>query len=194
MKRAILLPAVIFILLGGACATPATVEPLAPATPTPSPTYAPALPAPTSLAPPAPALPEVPDLLGKKLAVAKANLEGEGFDVRVVRKVTSAHPAGQVYAERPAPGTEVDEGSTITLIVAKAPPPPSPSPSPTKTTSSSSSNCDPNYSGACLDPNASDYDCAGGSGNGPLYVSGTVTVVGDDHYGLDADGDGLGCE
>ena len=54
------------------------------------------------------------------------------------------------------------------------------------------SECDPNYSG-CLDPYASDYDCAGGSGNGPDYT-GTVEVLGVDHYGLDADGDGIGCE
>ncbi len=53
--------------------------------------------------------------------------------------------------------------------------------------------CDPNYSGACLDPNAYDYDCAGGEGNGPDYT-GTVTVVGEDHYGLDRDGDRTGCE
>jgi hypothetical protein len=39
----------------------------------------------------------------------------------------------------------------------------------------------------------SDYDSAGGSGNGPYYT-GPVRVVGDDHYGLDRDGDGLGCE
>lgn len=53
-------------------------------------------------------------------------------------------------------------------------------------------NCDSNYSG-CLDPNASDYDCAGGSGNGPLYT-GEVESRGSDPYGLDADGDGVGCE
>jgi len=53
--------------------------------------------------------------------------------------------------------------------------------------------CDPNYEGACLDPSASDYDCEGGSGNGPDYT-GEVTVVGEDHYGLDADSDGVGCE
>jgi hypothetical protein len=35
------------------------------------------------------------------------------------------------------------------------------------TASGSSGGCDSNYTGACLDPNASDYDCAGGSGNGP---------------------------
>jgi hypothetical protein len=55
------------------------------------------------------------------------------------------------------------------------------------------SECDANYAGACLSPTASDYDCAGGSGNGPEYT-GTVTVVGEDHYGLDADSDGVGCE
>jgi hypothetical protein len=53
--------------------------------------------------------------------------------------------------------------------------------------------CDPNYSGACLDPYASDYDCAGGSGDGPEYT-GPVTVVGEDRYGLDSDGDGYACE
>ena len=58
---------------------------------------------------------------------------------------------------------------------------------------SESSECDPNYEGACLDPNAPDYDCEGGSGNGPDYT-GEVIVVGKDHFGLDADGDGIGCE
>ena len=53
--------------------------------------------------------------------------------------------------------------------------------------------CDPNYSGACV-PVASDVDCAGGSGNGPAYVQGPVQVVGTDIYGLDRDGDGIGCE
>ncbi|WP_407664989.1 hypothetical protein [Mycolicibacterium pulveris] len=55
------------------------------------------------------------------------------------------------------------------------------------------SDCDPNYSGACV-PIASDVDCAGGSGNGPEYVSGPVYVVGDDIYELDRDGDGFACE
>ena len=52
--------------------------------------------------------------------------------------------------------------------------------------------CDPNYSG-CV-PIASDVDCAGGSGNGPAYVQGPVRVIGTDIYGLDADGDGIGCD
>lgn len=62
-----------------------------------------------------------------------------------------------------------------------------------ETAAAATSECDPNYAGACLDPYASDYDCEGGSGNGPDYT-GEVTVVGVDHYGLDADGDGIGCE
>jgi len=53
-------------------------------------------------------------------------------------------------------------------------------------------NCHPSYSG-CLKPNASDYDCAGGSGNGPYYT-GTVQVYGPDVFGLDRDNDGWGCE
>jgi hypothetical protein len=52
--------------------------------------------------------------------------------------------------------------------------------------------CNPNYT-PCV-PNASDVDCAGGGGNGPAYVSGPVTVIGVDVYGLDSDHDVIGCE
>jgi hypothetical protein len=45
----------------------------------------------------------------------------------------------------------------------------------------------------CLAPGP-DVDCEGGSGNGPRYVAGPVDVVGYDPYGLDADGDGIGCD
>jgi hypothetical protein len=57
----------------------------------------------------------------------------------------------------------------------------------------SSEECDPNYEGACLKPDSSDYDCAGGSGDGPDYT-GPVQSVGDDPYDLDRDGDGSACE
>jgi hypothetical protein len=53
--------------------------------------------------------------------------------------------------------------------------------------------CHPSYKLKCLKPNAYDYDCVGGRGNGPLYT-GLVTVVGPDVFRLDADGDGWGCE
>jgi hypothetical protein len=53
--------------------------------------------------------------------------------------------------------------------------------------------CHPSYKLKCLDPRASDYDCIGGSGNGPKYT-GLVKVVGRDVFRLDADHDGWGCE
>jgi hypothetical protein len=53
-------------------------------------------------------------------------------------------------------------------------------------------NCHSSYD-PCLDPNASDYDCEDGSGDGPEYT-GFVTVKGPDDYDLDSDGDGTGCE
>ena len=70
--------------------------------------------------------------------------------------------------------------------------PPKPSPQP-PVPASAPSNCHPSYAGACLNPYASDYDCAGGEGNGPKYT-GFVRVVGPDDYELDRDGDGRACE
>jgi hypothetical protein len=50
----------------------------------------------------------------------------------------------------------------------------------------------------CLDPSAYDYDCEGGSGDGPDYVEGPVTVDWDvpdpDPFELDRDQNGIGCE
>jgi hypothetical protein len=60
------------------------------------------------------------------------------------------------------------------------------------TVSGSTGSCNPNYSG-CV-PIASDVDCAGGSGNGPKYVSGPIRVTGSDVYDLDRDGNGIACE
>lgn len=78
-------------------------------------------------------------------------------------------------------------------MIAKAlPPPATTQPPPPPTTPAR--NCHPSYEGACLDPTASDYDCAGGSGNGPKYVQGPVKVRPPDPFDLDADADGLGCE
>ncbi|MBP6995132.1 MAG: G5 domain-containing protein [Phycicoccus sp.] len=79
----------------------------------------------------------------------------------------------------------VDEVTSLGTYVA-----PAPEPVPFAGTGG---NCDPNYEGACVRID-SDVDCAGGSGNGPSYVSGPVYVVGSDIYQLDRDGDGVGCE
>ena len=74
------------------------------------------------------------------------------------------------------------------------PPPPEPTvPPPQPTEAPKQANCHPSYEGACLDPNCSDYDCAGGTGNGPCFT-GRVRVVGPDVYDLDRDNDGIGCE
>ena len=53
--------------------------------------------------------------------------------------------------------------------------------------------CNRNYT-PCVPDDPVDVDCAGGSGNGPSYVTGPVRVIGADVYGLDADGNGIGCE
>jgi resuscitation-promoting factor RpfB len=123
-------------------------------------------------------LPKIPNVIGKTIANAKRALKDAGFGVGKVTQRTSSHKKGTVISQSPHAGTTARPGRTVSLVTAKPAP--------------SGGNCDPNYSG-CLNPNASDYDCAGGSGDGPLYT-GRVEVIGVDHYGLDADGDGVGCE
>jgi hypothetical protein len=73
----------------------------------------------------------------------------------------------------------------VTSVGTREPPPPP--------KEESRSGCDPNYGGGCV-PIDSDVDCAGGSGNGPSYVKGPVTVIGSDIYDLDRDNDGIGCD
>jgi hypothetical protein len=56
--------------------------------------------------------------------------------------------------------------------------------------------CTTGYSPCLVYHGGADYDCAGGSGDGPYYTEPGVvyTVSGSDPYGLDADNDGRGCE
>lgn len=180
-----------FAILG--CSDPAGIA----AQPTPAPTtVAPA----TTTAPPATtAAPttspkvEVPRLVGMKLASARQRLATNGLKLRVRYRPTARFAAGTVISQSRRIGAGVAPSSAITLVIAKAlPPPPTTQPSPPPTTPAR--NCHPSYEGACLDPTASDYDCAGGSGNGPKYVQGPVKVRPPDPFDLDADADGLGCE
>jgi hypothetical protein len=102
---------------------------------------------------------------------------------------------GGIEVGRTVSGEEITRQpvTEVTAVGTKAPAPTStPKPAPT-TTAASGGKCDPNYSGACV-PIATDVDCSSGSGNGPAYVRGPVTVVGTDIYDLDSDGDGIGCE
>lgn len=48
--------------------------------------------------------------------------------------------------------------------------------------------------GGGYSPSRTDVDCYGGSGNGPLWQYGPIYVGSYDPHGLDADGDGWGCE
>ena len=61
----------------------------------------------------------------------------------------------------------------------------------TSSASQAAKKCTPGYK-PCLPP-ASDYDCIGGSGDGPRYT-GRVVITGRDIYRLDTDGDGIGCD
>jgi hypothetical protein len=103
---------------------------------------------------------------------AVTTVDGVETGRTAVSVVTSVAPVDQVTSV----GTRVP------------PPPPAPEPAP-----DAGGGCDSNYSGPCV-PIASDVDCAGGSGNGPEYVSGPVFVVGSDIYDLDRDGDGIACD
>ena len=95
---------------------------------------------------------------------------------------------------KPAPTTVKVTTPPPTAPRVTAPPPTAPPatfPPQTAPPAPVANNCTPGYD-PCLPP-ASDYDCAGGSGNGPSYT-GYVTVTGPDIYDLDRDGDGSGCE
>ena len=132
--------------------------------------------------------PSVPPLRGANLGKARKILSSNGWTVAVTEQISKQRP-GTVLSVSPGTGSRLMPGSTVTLTVAvKAPPPP---PVASTSTESSSDGCTPGYS-PCLPP-ASDYDCSGGSGDGPKYT-GYVTVTGSDPYDLDSDGDGAGCE
>lgn len=106
-------------------------------------------------------------------------------DVSESSEVEEPSPTEALSAptEPPAPTTTTIP-PTPRPPTATLPPPPPPSPTPI---------CHPSYEGACLLIGAGDYDCAGGSGNGPNYT-GRVIVVGPDKFDLDRDNDGIGCE
>jgi hypothetical protein len=129
------------------------------------------------------AFPRVPSVIGLNVTKATAKLKSAGYKVSVTKQISS-QGTGTVLSMKPGAGSPLLPGQSVTLVVAKPAPAPAPAPAPT--------NCTQGYS-PCLPP-ASDYDCAGGSGDGPEYVYGTVQVTGSDPYGLDSDNDGLGCE
>jgi hypothetical protein len=113
----------------------------------------------------------------------------------------SARPAATT--PRAAAGVDVAPTTAAPTTTAPAPRSTTVKPTPAKTTPRTTAprpstttpkpKCHPSYEGKCV-PFASDVDCAGGSGNGPVYIEGPVRVVGPDVYDLDRDNDGWGCE
>lgn len=130
---------------------------------------------------------EVPDVEGMKTRRARRVLRRAGFLVRVITRpggpFDSFDQPGTILRTLPGAYTSRRPGAAITVVVKAAPPPRDPT----------TTGCHSSYSG-CV-PIASDVDCAGGSGDGPVYVDGPVYIEGSDPYGLDGnDNDGIGCE
>ncbi|WP_327785607.1 hypothetical protein [Arthrobacter sp. 18067] len=117
-----------------------------------------------------------------KAAVEKAAADKAAADKAAADKAAADQAAAaQAAADKATADKAAADAAAAALV-----------PKPVPAAPQAQSNCDPNYSG-CV-PVASDVDCAGGSGNGPAYVRGPVTVIGSDIYGLDSDKDGVGCE
>src|SRR5215211_5340011 len=125
----------------------------------------------------------VPSVVGQSEASAIRELKSAGFRVRKTTQTRTTGTDGVVLSQSPSGGTRVKPNSVVRIVISDVQPAPD---------TDSTGNCTPGYS-PCLPP-ASDYDCAGGSGDGPKYVDGPVRVTGSDPYDLDRDGDGVGCQ
>lgn len=126
-------------------------------------------------------LPQVPKVVGMTKARAIRALESAGYAVTTVTEVRRNGAAGVVLRQTPAAGKGVAAGATVTIVISKI-----------KIAPLVETNCADGYS-PCLAP-MSDYDCAGGSGDGPGYATGPIKVTGSDPYDLDNDGDGIACD
>jgi hypothetical protein len=103
-------------------------------------------------------------------------------------------------------GSEEDEwillngskcSGTLSKKPKKAKPTPRPTPTPVPTLTQpevETVNCTPGYDPCLPYYGGADYDCKGGSGNGPYYAGRVFVQRGMDIYDLDRDGDGVGCE
>jgi serine/threonine-protein kinase len=64
---------------------------------------------------------EMPLVLGKPMAEAKAQLEGLGLEVQVVNEPSDQQEPGKVFAQDPLAGNPVDKGAAVTIkVVAEA--------------------------------------------------------------------------
>jgi beta-lactam-binding protein with PASTA domain len=129
-------------------------------------------------------LPRVPIVVGDSEGSAVDALKDAGFRVKRTTRTRTSGQDGVVLRQSPSEGTRAKPNSVVRIVILNVVKPERKPPE--------SDNCTPGYT-PCLPP-ASDYDCAGGSGNGPEYADGPVAVTGADPYELDADGDGVGCD
>jgi hypothetical protein len=127
-------------------------------------------------------LPQVPLVVGKQETSAIRNLKKVGFKVKKTIQTRTTGRDGVVLSQSPSGGTRVKPESVVRVVISNVE---------RRLDAGGTSNCTPGYS-PCLPP-ASDYDCRGGSGDGPKYT-GRVRVTGPDPYDLDRDGDGKACE
>jgi hypothetical protein len=112
-------------------------------------------------------------------------------------RTSTSRPASKHATSKHATPTTSHRVAPKTTSAPALPPKPATSaakPAPVRTSSSPRANCDSAYPDVCLRDGSGDYDCAGGSGNGPNYVDGPIQVRAPDPFGLDADHDGVGCE
>jgi serine/threonine-protein kinase len=64
---------------------------------------------------------KVPDVVNQDVDDARAQLEQAGFVVDVTEQEDATHDAGTVLSQDPAAGTELTQGKTVTITVAKEP-------------------------------------------------------------------------
>jgi serine/threonine-protein kinase len=64
---------------------------------------------------------KVPDVVNQDVDDARAQLEQAGFVVDVTDQEDATHDAGTVLSQDPAAGTELTQGKTVTITVAKEP-------------------------------------------------------------------------
>jgi PASTA domain len=185
---------VVLLLLGGLFGDDNQPSGTATRQTSPPPTTAP--PPPTITAPPRTTIrmATVPRLVGMRTGQAKTALSRRGLHWTIKHKSTGRFAPGTVISQSSTPGAEVRPGASVALVIAKAPPPP-PTTAPPPPTTAAPRNCDPAYPDVCLHQGIGDYECAGGSGNGPNYVEGPLRVFPPDPFDLDGnDNDGIGCE
>lgn len=63
----------------------------------------------------------VPDVVGSRSAVASQRLQNAGFEVNIETVQSDSVPDDRVATQRPQPGEEAEEGSTVTIIVSSGP-------------------------------------------------------------------------